>query len=150
MTPGSLRAALTSTEVIRACAYGLRRKAMCSIPGSVMLSVQLVWPVMRRSSSLRRRALPNSPACAWVPRSARSFAHSRLGGAPYGAHDVLIAGTAAQVAFKTLADLLVAGVRILSEQVGRRHDHPRRAVSALQRVLLVESALERVQATVRQ
>src|SRR6266496_2273725 len=76
MTPGSFRAALTSTEVIRACAYGLRRKAMCSIPGSVMLSVQLVWPVMRRSSSLRRRALPSSAPFA----SAASVCAVRLDG----------------------------------------------------------------------
>ncbi len=66
MTPGSLRAALTSTEVIRACAYGLRRKAMCSMPGSVMLSVQLVWPVISRASSLRRRPWPSSAAGASV------------------------------------------------------------------------------------
>ena len=66
MTPGALRAALTSTEVIRACANGLRRKAMCSMPGMLMLSVQLVWPVIRRASSLRRRALPSSAPGASV------------------------------------------------------------------------------------
>src|SRR5256885_11000718 len=42
------------------------------------------------------------------------------------------------------------GVRILPEQVRRRHDHPRRAVPALQRVLFVEGTLERMQAAVRQ
>ena len=50
-------AALTSTEVIRACANGLRTKAMCSMPGSTMLSVQLVWPVTSRASSLRSARL---------------------------------------------------------------------------------------------
>src|SRR5881397_2559315 len=79
-----------------------------------------------------------------------SFAHSRLRGAPHGAHDVLVAGASAQVALEALADLLVAGVRILPEQVRCRDDHPRRAVPALQRVLLVEGTLERMQATVRQ
>ena len=62
ITPGMLRAALTSTEVIRACANGLRTNAMCSMPGSTMLSVQLVWPVSSRASSLRGRALPSSGA----------------------------------------------------------------------------------------
>ena len=66
MTTGT-RAALTSTEVIRACAKGLRTKHMCSRPGSTMLSVQLVWPVSSRASSLRVRALPTSGAAAWVP-----------------------------------------------------------------------------------
>ena len=33
---------------------------MCSMPGSTMLSVQLVRPVMSRASSLRRRGAPTS------------------------------------------------------------------------------------------
>ena len=32
-TPGTARAALTSIDRIRACAYGERRSAACSIPG---------------------------------------------------------------------------------------------------------------------
>ena len=39
---------------MRACAIELRSVAMCSVPGSWMLSVQLVRPVSRRASSLRR------------------------------------------------------------------------------------------------
>ena len=42
MTPGCASAALRSTPVIFACANGLRTNAMCSMPGSLMLSVQLV------------------------------------------------------------------------------------------------------------
>ena len=60
MTPGWPRAPLTSTLVIFACANGLRRKARCSMPGSFMLSVQVVWPVISRASSLRSRARPIS------------------------------------------------------------------------------------------
>ena len=101
MTPGALRAALTSTEVILACAYGLRRKAMCSMPGSVMLSVQLVWPVISRASSLRRRALPNSPACASRCLGLRGHSLTPASAARRdGADDVLVAGAAAQVALK--------------------------------------------------
>ena len=62
ITPGSSLAALTSADVIRACACGLRRNAMCSMPGSTMLSVQFVCPVTSRASSLRGRALPSSGA----------------------------------------------------------------------------------------
>ena len=63
-TPGRLSAGETSIELIRACAIGLRRIARCSMPGRLMLSVQVVAPVIRCRSSLRRRALPTSPAAA--------------------------------------------------------------------------------------
>ena len=46
--------------VMRAWACGLRTIAMCSMPGSEMLSVQRVRPVISRWSSLRRRSLPIS------------------------------------------------------------------------------------------
>ena len=62
MTPGASVAADTSTEVIRACACGLRRNATCSSPGRVMLSVQLVWPVISLASSLRCRRLADLEA----------------------------------------------------------------------------------------
>ena len=55
MTPGSGRASSASMPVIRACAADERTTARCSMPGSVMLSVQRVRPVMRRASSLRTR-----------------------------------------------------------------------------------------------
>ena len=64
-----------------ACANGLRTIARCSIPGSVMLSVHRVRPVISRWSSLRRRSRPISRAgasCVAVighplqPRAARS------------------------------------------------------------------------------
>ena len=60
MTPEVPRAAETSTDVIRACAIGLRRYATCTSPGSWMLSVQLVWPVTSRASSFRALGLPIS------------------------------------------------------------------------------------------
>lgn len=44
--------------VILACAYGLRRTVACSIPGSLMLSVQFALPVRSAGSSLRRTLLP--------------------------------------------------------------------------------------------
>jgi hypothetical protein len=59
-TPGIRAASVTSIEVIRACAAGLRSNAMCNMPVSCMLSVQRVAPVISRASSLRRRARPSS------------------------------------------------------------------------------------------
>ena len=37
-TPSTAAAAEVSIDVMRACAYGLRRNSRCSIPGSVMSS----------------------------------------------------------------------------------------------------------------
>ena len=51
-------AAAVSMLVMVACANGLRTIARCSIPGSAMLSVQRVRPVISRWSSLRRRSRP--------------------------------------------------------------------------------------------
>src|ERR687893_2843156 len=65
-TPGASCAALVSIELIFACATGLRTTARCNIPGSTMLSVQVVRPVISRASSLRRRALPTSRSGASV------------------------------------------------------------------------------------
>ena len=53
-------ASVVSIEVILACAKGLRTIARCSMPGSTMLSVQRVRPVISRWSSLRRRSRPIS------------------------------------------------------------------------------------------
>src|SRR6266536_316898 len=68
-TPGSRSAALVSTPVMRAWASGLRRIARCSMPGSVMFSVQVVRPVISRASSLRGRAEPTSRSSTAVMRS---------------------------------------------------------------------------------
>ena len=48
-------AAEVSIDVMVAWANGLRTIAMCSMPGSLMLSVHRVRPVISRASSLRRR-----------------------------------------------------------------------------------------------
>src|SRR3954454_1634853 len=65
---------------------------------------------------------------------------------PHGLDDVVVARAAAEVAGERLADLLLARVRVLGQQVRPRHDHPRRAVAALEPVVLPERLLERVQA----
>ena len=58
--------------------------------------------------------------------------------------DVLVAGAAAQIAGKTFADVVVRGERIFSQQIGRRHQHARRAESALQGMMLVKRFLQRI------
>ena len=83
---------------------------------------------------------PHAPAGAAAPSR---IAHGR-GRADRG-HDVLVAGTAADVALDRVADLVVGRVAVAGEQVGRGHDHARRAEAALQAVLLPEGGLERVE-----
>src|SRR5205814_9686134 len=66
-----------------------------------------------------------------------------------GTHDVLVPGAAAQVAGQPLPNLRLARVGVLAQQVDRGHDHARGAEPALERVLLVERPLHRVQRAVR-
>ena len=75
-TPGAAWAAAESMAEMRAWANGLRTMARCSIPGSWMLSVHRVRPVIRRRSSLRLRGAPisvvgRSSTAVMTPRSLR-------------------------------------------------------------------------------
>jgi hypothetical protein len=60
-------------------------------------------------------------------------------------HDVLVAGAAAEVALQREPDVCVRRARMLVEVALRRHDHPRRAVAALQTVVAAERFLERME-----
>src|SRR5260370_37760207 len=77
----------------------------------------------------------------------RRGAH-RLGRALHGLDDVHVARTPAEVAFEALPDLVLGRVRVLVQEVGGRHDETRRAVAALQAVLVPERLLDRVQLAV--
>src|SRR6185503_12413860 len=56
-----------------------------------------------------------------------------------------ITRTPAQVAGQCVADVVLARIRVFIEQRLRRHDHARSAEPALQRTLLFEQLLQRVQ-----
>ena len=62
--------------------------------------------------------------------------------------DVLVAGAAAEVALEAVPDLVLARIGVLGEEADGGHHHPRRAVAALEPVLLVERLLERMQRAV--
>src|SRR6185503_3017352 len=62
--------------------------------------------------------------------------------------DVVVAGAAADVAVEALADVLLAGLRVVGEELHRRHHHPRRAETALETVTLAKRRLHRVQLAV--
>src|ERR671916_914136 len=126
----------------------------CSIPGSVMFSVQLALPVTRAGSSLRGTPPPTNFSGAWVtcapPLGCRVLGHLVLVLLDEldGLHDVLVARAAAQVPFQAFPDLLLRRVGILLQEADGGHDHARRAVAALQPVRLVESLLHRMPHTV--
>src|SRR5215218_7580634 len=126
----------------------------CSIPGSLMLSVQLALPVTRARSSLRGTPPPTNFSGAWVtsfpPLGSRVLGHlvPVLLDELDGLHDVLVARAAAQVPFQALPYLLLCRVRILLEQADGGHDHARCSVAALQNVRLVEGLLHRMPHTV--
>src|SRR5215212_4669911 len=126
----------------------------CSIPGSLMLSVQLALPVTRARSSLRGTPPPTNFSGAWVtcvpPLGRRVLGHLILVLLDEldGLHDVLVSRAAAQVPFQAFPYLLLRRVRVLLQQADGGHDHARRAVAALEAVRLVESLLHRMPQTV--
>src|SRR5207244_3642103 len=65
-----------------------------------------------------------------------------------GIDDVLIAGAPAEISGDALADLALRRLRVIGQQVDGRHDHPGRAVAALETVLFPEALLHRVQLAV--
>src|SRR4029078_13053045 len=83
---------------------------------------------------------PSAPRPSPGRASCRSLRH-RL----HGLEDVPVAGAAADVALQRLLDLVLGRARVLTQQRGRGYQHPRRAVAALESVMLVEGLLQRRQ-----
>ncbi len=144
-TFGCASARDVSIERILACAYGLRRIAPCTIPGSLMSSRYLPWPRMKRASSLRLRR-PKPIGRSWCGGHAQTSCLRFVLGGPAGrGDDVLVARAAADAARDRGADLVLARVGVGVQQRPDGHHHPRRAEAALERVQLVEALLHRVQ-----
>src|ERR687893_2773383 len=122
-----------------------------SIPGNLMLSVQLARPVTRAGSSLRGTPPPTNFSGASVTCAPPLGRRGRLR-LPVrvlldeldGLDDVLVARATAEVPFEALPDLRFGGVRLLLEKADGGHDHARRAVAALEPVRLVEGLLHGV------
>src|SRR5262249_27427325 len=140
-TPSAARAFDRSTPAMRAWACGLRTTAIQTIPGTVRSSTNRACPVRSRASSLRGAGAPMPVATCPVTVIATSSDGSSL---PHGLDDVDVAGAAAEVALEPLPDLLLARVGVLAQEADGGHHHSRRAVAALQRMLLVKRLLHRV------
>src|SRR3989442_970409 len=64
-------------------------------------------------------------------------------------HNVLIAGTAADIALEPLANLGLGWIGIVLEYLVRGHNHAGSTEATLQAMLFPETFLQRVQATLR-
>src|SRR6266436_10300512 len=110
------------------------------MPGTFRSSVYRPLPVTNLKSSRRRNGWPTyliavASAMAVCLRCQRRNC----------AHDVGIAGAAADVAGEVVTDFALRRIRVLLEQLADAHDHPRRAEAALQSVVLMECGLNRMQ-----
>src|SRR5882672_12275044 len=105
---------------------------------------------MKRGSSLRFIEWPIPQICALVFGSMGSLLSlAQLRGCVLdGLDDVHVPGAAAQVAGDRLADVLLAGLLGARKERAAGHQHARRAVAALQAVLLPEAFLDGVQLAV--
>src|SRR5258708_5318426 len=115
------------------------------MPGRSKSSVYFACPVMSRGSSRRLMA---EPRIRDAMAASSSGLHLR-GRFANGGHDVLVTGAAAEGAFNAVAHVLFARIWIALEQIAGGHDHPRRAVAALQAVFVPEGLLHDVQLAVR-
>src|SRR5690242_5832101 len=140
-------ASLVSMLRILPWATSLRRKARCSIPGSLMSSTYVALPWMRRGSS--RRLMRSPTSFGRIGRSIVVIALSLLCRVLDGIDDVLVARAAAEVPADALPNLGLAGVGVFAKEVHTRHNHAGRAVAALQAVLLPEPLLQGMQSAFR-
>src|SRR5690348_16672018 len=155
-TPGILLASEASMPLMRARACGERTNTARASPGRTTSSVYWPLPVMKRMSSFRRTAAP-IPVALMAVSSQLTVIPTSAGGsrAPpsplsHGLRDVVVARAAAQIAVALLADrVLVEVIAITAHDVERGHGHARRAVAALEAVMLAESLLHRVQLAAR-
>src|SRR6185312_2041473 len=143
--------------LMRACACGDRTKTARVSPGRITSSVYWPFPVMKRRSSFRRTAAPIPVALMAVSSQVFAFLFGgRLPFVPHclrasgdGLHDVVVPRAAAEIAVELLTDrVLVEVVALAAHDVERGHDHARRAIAALQRVVLAEGLLHRMQRTI--
>src|SRR5713101_3640576 len=101
---------------------------------------------MKRGSSRRLMLAPSSLAVAMIALSL--LRRHLLGGVRNGLDDIVVARAAAEIAVELVPDLFFRRLGVALEELGRGHDHARRAEAALQPVLLPEGVLDGVQLAV--
>src|SRR5579864_9466351 len=58
---------------------------------------------------------------------------------------MLVPGTTAEISLQAVPDFFITGIRSSRQNLRRRHDHSRRAITALQAVVFPETLLHRMQ-----
>src|SRR6266481_7323617 len=97
------------------------------MPGTFRSSVYRPLPVTNLKSSRRRKGCPT-----YLVAIASVMALRLRGKGLNCAHDVGVAGAAADIAGELVADFTLGRILVLLEQLAYRHDHPRGAEAALQ------------------
>src|SRR5271157_2207017 len=118
------------------------------MPGKAMSLVNTASPVTFATASRRRSPLPIWASSAGFVFS-RMFQLSLAGEfrlprrVEHGFDDLLVPGAAAEIAFDAFLDLIHRGLGNAPEKLTDRQDHTSRAVAALDRVMPIESLLDR-------
>src|SRR6185369_1898096 len=88
-------------------------------------------------------------ACSGVIMPLLARRRGQLGGRVLdGLDDIHVSGAAAEVSGDRVADLVLARARMILEVRVARHEHARRAITALEPVLLHEALLHRMELAV--
>src|SRR5688572_24883785 len=146
-TPFSFSALDVSIERIRACACGERRILPQSMPGREKSAPYCARPVTFGTPSGRTGLWPTtlSSFSGWGITLAMSASAHFSGGVEHRLDDLVVTGAAAEVARQPVAHLFFSRIVVAFQQRLRRDQHARRADAALERGVLEELALERVQ-----
>src|SRR6185503_5897423 len=149
LTPGSAAAALVSMLRMRACGCGLRSTLPMSWPCMARSAPNLARPVTLSTPSGRTGRVPtqsNAAAPLVLTFCCIGSGSSHLGsGVEHGAHDLVVAGAAAQIAGQPVAHLRLGGLRVLLQQRPGGDQEARCADAALERGVVEELALQGMQ-----
>src|SRR6266849_2101212 len=147
LTPGSASALEVSIDTMRACGCGLRSTRPMSWPGRLKSAPKRARPVTLSAPSGRMVRVPTY-VCEFpfviVSAMGLSLSHRR-GGVHHRAHDLVVPRAPAEVAGEPVAHLDLRRVGRPLEQGLARHQEARRADAALERGVLQEPLLERVE-----
>src|SRR5207237_790767 len=117
-TPGRCSAALVSMLLMLAWACGLWSIAICTVWGRVISPVKMASPLSSGGSSRRLIEAPNTAVAMGLLASLSRQALDRIDG-------VLVHATAAHDAVEGHADLGLAGLAVIGEQLRQRQRHRR-------------------------
>src|ERR1041384_2465771 len=128
-------------------------KSASASDAPVSTKITRSWPATRNDFTTPRLGMAMRHGTIFTPSIVMSLRMltmiSSLGKIPRGfldrRHDVAVTGATTEITGDRLLDLLVGRLVALAEQAVRRHEHARRAIAALHRVVFPEGFLQRMQ-----